>query len=530
VTGSYRELALWTIDDNDRNAYSTLNLRSSPLKNRPDPANKFSSYTYGDPETPLPRMYPNDPLVIRTINVGPSIDTLHLQGGKTLLEPRYTENGKPHGTVIDTIHYGVSEKYTLIFNGNQPDAKMRPGDYLYANGDERRTQDGAWGVVRVLPGRVPSLQPLPDSGSPPGTYTLPAVTGKAPPAATGPGNPCAANAPTRGFSVTAMDVPGSQSGARTAYIPDSDVSAVKSSSKKAEPLVLHMAAGECVTVHLTNKRSAAVGFSVAKLDRDAGSGGANVGFSPQQNTPPGTTRDYVYFVASDKLGTADIADLAGSDTMKTGLYGAVVVAPQSPLAGQRTTFTDPVSGAARDVGVQVLVHVPGAATPHYRDFTTVMADDDERIGQDFMPYPTNAVTGKALINYQAAPAGDGPNAFRTPGSVPWQTSYAGEPVVVHAVVAPGSENAHVFGLGGLNWPVDPNVHNANWVSSQGMGPWETFDAWIVGGAGGSQQTPGDYFYGDLRRPFTQIGLWGLQRVLPATGSPCPVRRVNNSTC
>jgi hypothetical protein len=541
VTGSYRELALWTIDDNDKDAYSTLNLRNSPLKNRPDPANKFSSYTNGDPETPLPRMYPNDPLVIRTINVGPSIDTLHLQGGKTLLEPRYTENGKPHGTVIDTIHYGVSEKYTLIFNGNQPDMKMRPGDYLYANGDERRTQDGAWGVVRVLPGSVPSLQPLPDAGSPSGSYTLPAVTGKAPPAATGPGNPCAANAPKRDFSVTAMDVPGAVSanrrgggggggGARTAYVPDNDVSAVKSGGKNAEPLVLHVAAGECVTVHLTNTRSAAVGFSVAKLDRDAGSGGANVGFSPQQNTSPGATRDYVYFAGSDRVGTADIADLAGSDTMKSGLYGAVVVAPQSTLPGQRTTFTDPVTGAVRDVGTQVLVHVPGAATPHYRDFTTVMADDDARIGQDFMPYPTNAVAGKALINYQAAPAGDGPNAFRTPGPVKWQTSYAGEPVVVHAVVAPGSENAHVFSLGGLNWPVDPNVYDANWVPSQGMGPWETFDAWIVGGAGGSQQTPGDYFYGDLRRPFTQIGLWGLQRVLPATRVRCPVLRVDNSTC
>jgi len=40
------------------------------------------------------------------------------------------------------------------------------------------------------------------------------------------------------------------------------------------------------------------------------------------------------------------------------------------------------------------------------------------------------------------------------------------------------------------------------------------------GAGGTQQAPGDYFYGDLRRPFTQVVLWGLQRVLPAT-STCP---------
>ena len=63
-----------------------------------------------------------------------------------------------------------------------------------------------------------------------------------------------------------------------------------------------------------------------------------------------------------------------------------------------------------------------------------------------------------------------------------------------------------------------------------MGPWESFDALITGGAGGTQQAPGDYFYGDLRRPFTAVGLWGLQRVLPADSTVCPVRRVDGSQC
>ena len=45
-----------------------------------------------------------------------------------------------------------------------------------------------------------------------------------------------------------------------------------------------------------------------------------------------------------------------------------------------------------------------------------------------------------------------------------------------------------------------------------------------------QQIPGDYFYGDLRRPFTAVGIWGLQRVLaPSTGS-CPILLVDGSTC
>ncbi|WP_458538723.1 multicopper oxidase domain-containing protein [Oryzihumus sp.] len=529
VTGSYRELALWTIDDNDRADYSTLNLRATPLTQRSDKANQFSSYMYGDPNTPLPRLYPNDPLVVRTINVGPSIDTLHFQGGRTLLEPRYTHDGTPDGSVIDTVHYGVSEKFTMIFNGDNASVRMRPGDYLYGNGNDRRMQQGAWGIVRVLPGTVPTLQPLPGVTSPGTAYQLPSRTGQAPP--TGPaGNACPSAAPTREFSVSAMDVPGKFNGARMAYVPNADVNAVKSGSKAAEPLVLHVVSGECVTVHLTNLRSAAVGFSVAKLDRDAGSGGVNVGFTPQQNVAPKATRDFVYWVPNDRVGMASISDLAGQGTMKQGMYGAVVVAPATTTPGLRTTFTDPLTGQVRDIGTQVLVHVPGAAVPHYRDFSAVFADDDVEIGQDFMPYPTNAIAGKSLVNYQAAPSGDGPSAFRNPGPVPWMTSYAGDPVVVHAMVSPGSENAHVFSLGGLRWSEDTYLGDSEWTTAQGMGPWETFTAAIEGGAGGTQHATGDFFYGDLRRPFTQAGLWGIQRVLPEPSSGCTIRRVDNTTC
>ena len=76
VTGSFRELALWTINDNDRADYSTLNLKAEPLATRLDKANQFSSWTYGDPVTPMPRLYPNDPLVVRSISVSPTVDTL----------------------------------------------------------------------------------------------------------------------------------------------------------------------------------------------------------------------------------------------------------------------------------------------------------------------------------------------------------------------------------------------------------------------------------------------------------------------
>ena len=145
-----------------------------------------------------------------------------------------------------------------------------------------------------------------------------------------------------------------------------------------------------------------------------------------------------------------------------------------------------VTGTAKDIGSQVLVHVPGAATPDYRDFTVTMADDDANIGQDFMPYPTSARAGASLVNYQAAPAGDGPNSFRNPGNVPVLTAYAGDPTTVHALVAPGSENSHVFSLGGLRWDQDPFMTNSNWLTAQAvMGRCVRLPVWPMSNPAGS---------------------------------------------
>src|SRR3954468_23879424 len=532
VSGSFRELALWTINDNARADYSTLNLKANPLAGRPDKPNQFSSYTYGDPVTPLPRLYEKDPLVVRTISISPTLDTLHFQGARTLLEPRYTHpdangNPEPAGTVIDTVHSGISEKFTLIFNGEQPEMRMRPGDYLYGNGSEFRLQQGAWGITRILPGTVSDLQPLPGVPAPTGSYVQPAPTGGSPPAAAAPGDPCPTGAPTRSFNLSAMDRSGAYNGARRACVRSVDVAAIKARTMALTPLVLHVVAGEGMTVHLTNLLTTPVGFSVAKLDRTEGSGGVNVGFAPDQNVAPNATRTYTYYVPTDRLGTAMIADLAGTSRDKAGLYGAVVVAPASKVAGLSTEFSDPVTGRARDVGAQVIVHAPGNTPEDYRDFTVAIADDDLNIGQDFMPYPTNANAGRALINYQEAPSGD---SFTDSGAVPTLTAYAGDPMVVHAFVAPGSENSHSFSLGGMLWADDPPITDSDWQTTQGLGAWESFNADIEGGAGGLQHQPGDYFYGDLRRPFTEIGVWGLQHVLPAGTTSCPIRRVNGDLC
>jgi hypothetical protein len=154
-----------------------------------------------------------------------------------------------------------------------------------------------------------------------------------------------------------------------------------------------------------------------------------------------------------------------------------------------------------------------------------------------MPYPTD-VKGMTPINYGSGPrataGGDGNGAFAaanggssgTPAS-PILKAYVGDPVQVHALVAPGSEQMHVFSLGGESFPLDPFVDGSNQIQARGLGPWETLQANVRGGAGGGT-TVGDLFYGDLRRPFTDAGLWGIQRVLK--DASCPIRPLDARGC
>jgi hypothetical protein len=307
-------------------------------------------------------------------------------------------------------------------------------------------------------------------------------------------------------------------------VPSEIAAAVRSGSKAPEPLVAHAAAGDCLTVTFNNERATArASFHVAELEKTLESSGVNVGFNSEQTVAPGGQRTYRYYADDRKIGSAPVSDMGGNDSGTDGLYGAVVVAP----AG--ATFSDPESGEETRYGASVDVKVPG--TQGYRDFTAIMADDDPIIGGNFMPYP-DAVAGPAMINYRSEARVDDATAFssRAHGdpSTPLFRAYGGDPTKVHFMVAPGSEQAHVFNLGGHHWRFDPEVDQSQMVMTQGVGALETFDAELEGGAGGLMRTVGDFFYGDMRRPFTQAGMWGLMRVM--SDSSCPIKPLNGLTC
>src|SRR5439155_888728 len=67
IDTSFREWTFWLLDTNPL-IDSMVNLRAEPFGQRGgDPSQRFSSTAFGDPFTPLPRAYPGDPVVIRTI-------------------------------------------------------------------------------------------------------------------------------------------------------------------------------------------------------------------------------------------------------------------------------------------------------------------------------------------------------------------------------------------------------------------------------------------------------------------------------
>lgn len=524
VSGSFREMVTWTIGDNPVTD-STINLRAEPFADRlaanPDPSLLFSSWTHGDPVTPLPMAYGGDPFVIRNVSVSPDADTLHVNGHRFNQDTRM-----PGSTAVSTLMSGVSERHTLILQGGAGGPQARPGDYMYMNGVGRRFRQGAWGLMRVLGRQVPELQPLPGRTVPTGG-SLPSPTGGRPPETAAAGNPCPSGAPLRSFRVSAVDLPaGAPAGTGAAYVPSEDAAAVRSGALRPEPLVLHAAQGECVEVRFTNERSVRASFHLDELVRSAESSGINVGYGPEQTAAPGQGRTYRFYADTDNIGSAQISDFGDMSSGADGLYGALVVAAKG------ATFSDPATGKPTSVGAQVDVRLPDGDA--YRDFTLNLADDDPVIGGNSMPYPSE-VSGPSLVNYRSAPrppntAGQFSSAVHGDPETPLLRAYAGDKVRVHALAAPGNEAPHVLSLGGQAFSIDPLIPNANELGSRLVGPRQAVDFSIEGGAGGRNHSVGDFFYGDLRRAFTDAGMWGLMRVLPNLGCdqvapirslPCP---------
>ena len=390
-------MVIWTLDDNPVTD-STINLHAAPFSDRgTDPSVRFSSYKWGDPGTPLLRAYPGDPVVIRAIHVGPTIDSFRMDGHNFYIEKRARDatTGTMYSRVTDTIHSGVSERYTLILDGGAGGVNKQPGDYLYHNGIARRFQQGAWGIMRVLPKGSADLQALPDYAKPAGTYVQPTVTGMRPPVSATPGNPCPAGALNKTFAISAVDVPDSMQGTAgkngtstsvtgaitAAYVMTSNAAAAKVEGREGSVGRAHqrrrLRDGE---LHEPARRSIEQASASASCAKSGGSSGVNVGFDPEQTVLPGKSQTYKFYAES----AVDRGRAVLRLRRRCHRQDRPVRRVRRPREG-RVVHQLRRPARATITGTIVDTHVPGQAG--YRDDTLFLQDTDPQIGSDFMPYP-----------------------------------------------------------------------------------------------------------------------------------------------
>lgn len=524
--GSFREFMIWLHNDvrttlaPNGTGKGSINLRAEPFVDRSSNADPhvLSSVRYGDPFTPLPRAYVGDPFVIRTIGVVEKEGALRVTGHRFRPE-RFAAEGE----LTDAATTGISERFDYVLDGGAGGPAGTPGDYLYYSTVQREFESGAWGILRVHDTLQPGLEPLPDRPAPAEGEGFPALsfTGGAPPPAGGPGQPCPAGAPSRTYDAAIFAKPlpitnhagQSQDAAGVIYALSADRQAILDGTKPVEPLVVRANAGDCVEITLTNHLTTRASLSLGKLLFDPlGSYGAAIGLNPDSTVAPGASYTYRFY-ADRELGTSLWLNLGNPSTLIHGAFGALVVEP----AG--STYLDPATGEPLASGPRAMVRRDDGS---FREFVALFHDADAKIGQSGDPLYPDGVKNFAGLNYRSAPLAsrlaanpDGSRVFSSDvhgdPSTTLMRAYVGDPVRFRVAV-PAAEQFHVFAVEGHRWPWEPALAGSALLDSRSIGPGESLDAVLDGGAGGPLGVAGDYLYLDHRFPFTRAGLWGILRV------------------
>jgi manganese oxidase len=504
----------------------------------------FSSVAHGDPPTPILRAYVGDPVVIRQVGLDEQVGDLRITGHRFA-----EETFNPNGVLTDAGTAGISEKMDYVLDGG---AGQFPGDYLYYSGRSLELESGAWGIFRVMntlhTSGPDALEPLPDRTPPPSGPGFPTLTftgGAPPPAAAGPDpSTCPASAPVRSYDVSIFNgitfdkgQPGESDAAAggswaVMYALSRDEAAIKAGTKPVVPLVIRADAGDCLRITLHNdlptdnftwtwgSGSTRAGLNIGNvIYNPLDSYGAAIGYDPDSTVAPGQSRIYTYYVDKE-TGANLILNMGNESSWRAGAYGALIAEP----AG--STWTDPVTGDSLDgqSGLAADIHLPDGTA--FREFTTIFSDREPQMGHDVMPYPTTFPDTYLDYNQQSLTQQEGDittdpplwqqNSDSVIGSDPATPTFqaiAGDPVRWRVLDAAG-DDAIAFQVAGHSFPLDHGLAGSQIIEARTLLGGETFDAYLVNGAGGATQATGDYEYNLGRDPLIQSGAWGIFRVLP----------------
>ncbi|HEX6519817.1 MAG TPA: multicopper oxidase domain-containing protein [Streptosporangiaceae bacterium] len=516
----------------------------------------FSSVAHGDPPTPLLKAYVGDPVVIRQVGLDEQVGDLRITGH------RFAEEVfNPNGVLTDAGTAGISEKMDYVIEGGAGGDRHLPGDYLYYSGRSQELESGAWGIFRVMNTLHTSgpnaLEALPDRTAPPSGAGFPTLTttGKAPPAApNGPGTgACPNSAPVRSYDVSIFNgitfdagqpgelpIPGNGNNNTVMYALSSDESAIKAGTKPTVPLVIRANAGDCLRVTLHNdlpvdnftwtwgSGTTRAGFNIGNVIYDPlQSYGAAIGYDPDTTVAPGSTRLYSYYVDKE-LGTNLVLNMGNESSWRGGAYGALIAEP----AG--STYGDPFTGQPIQSGIFADIF-PGSGGPApFRENVTIFSDREPLLGHDIMIYYLDSDHSYTDYNEQsltqeegtsltqinlwqaksdaAVAVGNGASAPQDP-TTPVFEAFPNDPVRWRFADAAGDDVVS-FQVAGHSFPLDHGLTGSQLIEARTVLAGETFDAYLVGGAGGATGATGDYEYNIGRDAAIKSGDWGLFRVLP----------------
>ena len=520
----------------------------------------FSSVAHGDPATPLLRAYVGDPVVIRQVGLDERVGDLRITGHRFA-----EETFNPNGVLTDAGTAGVSEKMDYVIEGGAGGDRHLPGDYLYYSGRNLELESGAWGIFRVMNTVHSGLEALPDRTAPPSGPGFPSLsfTGKAPPAAAnGPGTAaCPNDAPVRSYDVAIFNgvtfdkgMPGESDAASggswaVMYALSSDESQIKAGTKPVVPLVIRANAGDCLRVTLHNdlptdnftwtwgSGTTRAGFNVGNVIYDPlQSYGAAIGYDPDTTVAPGNTRLYSYYVDKE-LGTNLVLNMGNESSWRAGAYGAVIAEPTG------SSYADPQTGQPLQSGIFADIF-PGRGSP-FRENVTIFSDREPKLGHSIMDYYLDS--DHSYVDYNEASltdreptdqGGGGNNSLSTtnpPDPFPlWQAksdsiiggsdpptpvfeAFPGDPVRWRFANAAGDDPV-AFQIAGHSFPLDHGLTGSQIIEARATLAGETFDAYLVNGAGGATRATGDYEYNVGRDPMIKSGDWGIFRVLPFTAA------------
>jgi len=541
----------------------------------------FSSVKYGEPSTPLFRAYAGDPVVIRTIGVGDRVEALRFQGHRFARE-RFNASGE----LVDAATTGISERFDYVLDGGAGGPKKMAGDYLYYSTRNFAFESGGWGIFRVHDRLRSDLRPLPDRAAPPTGAGFPVLTaatgdtqtspGPNPPPSTQPGvvtstaSPCATGAPSRNYDVSVFNQPlpsAPQADANgIVYSLTSDMAGIRAGTKRTEPLVLRANQGDCVNLTLRNQIAAGTQYGGTRAGFDLGkllynpqiSAGTAVGLNPDTTVAAGQTIT-LRFAADKLLGTSVFQNLGSVASMRHGAYGQVIVEPTGSTWFD--SFDGGALGATRTATQAIIRHSSG----NFREFSVSLGTNDQQFSRSIVEYQ-DVVAGSGVnskfplfnkpvanqpvfttVNYTSEPlttrlglTTSPPNpdpawehafsstVFGNPAT-PRFITFAGDPVVWRLSIG-GSDQIHLFGIGGHLFPQEPHMWNgttdkrSQLLQARAFIAGQTAEIELVGNAGGTIRGTGDYLYGDMRQHFAEAGAWGIFRVLPTSTAlgPTPI--------